>query len=436
MPMFSSLSRWFRRCPWLAVLVVLTAFSIVATPTAAQDSAATTDEAYLARIAFSSGRNLVKKVDGRFVRVETDTKLVEGDVVRVSSQGRVTIVFNPSGIYQTIGAGEEYTVTMQAQAAVQAADPGRANEAMIDSLRQRDQATFAAVGGTRERRDPGQPFPLYPRNTLLLPATQVELIWEAPDGQNPGYIVVIFCEGRQIGRFETREPRLVVTADRVAFEPSRLYYWYVMRADRPRVPAVKPMFKIMSDSVRAELMAQFDTIRVRAKVADEAMLKFSYAAVLANEMVFADALQNLRDLYALSPGDTGLLRAIRNAYRQMGFFPEDIDRFVRELRRQHPEFLGARNLQTTLRADGITVSWTPTDHLDATAYLVEWWKADEPEPAVGAAASSQRAELSVQPSLDLPLPAGTYRIRVRTVGADGPLKFDAGESAPIEVQIR
>ncbi len=426
----------FRVPPTATVWVALAFALLVADSAWAQPTEeATAETNYLARIAFTSGRNLVKKaVDGRFARAETDFKLYEGDVVRVASSGRVTIVFNPSGIYQSISGGEEFTVSASVQETLQTTDPSRVNQAMIESMHERDQATFAAVGGTRERRDPMRPFPLYPRNTRLFPAEAVELKWEAPDVPPAEYIVILMREGREIGAYRTSATSLRLTRQEVNWQPHTLYYWYVMRADRPRVPAVKPMFQFISRDDESRISGEFQFIRAHAKVGDDALLRSSFAAVQTNEMLYASALKHYRDLYRLSPGDKGLLRQVRELYRRMGFFPEDIDRFVDELRAENPEFAPATDLRADVNGMLVTLTWSATDHIDAVAYRVKWWPAAQPEPE----ATDENSVLSVRPSFVLPLaPPGKYKIRVISVDGDmGTIDFDVPEQNVVEVEVK
>jgi len=59
--------------------------------------------------------------------------------------------------------------------------------------------------------------------------------------------------------------------------------------------------------------------------------------VLLENSLFQKAIATLTKCYALVPGEEGLLETINKTYQAQGFYPEDIERFIKALKKKHPE---------------------------------------------------------------------------------------------------
>lgn len=427
---------------WIAFAALLAAATLLAgmpLPAQAQPAAGDAAGAAIATITYANGRNRVKRAsNGKLERAETDTKLFEGDVVTVVQGGRITVVYTASGIYQNINAGESGAISVNAQASG-AANAQRVNPGTLDVVQDNSQGSLAAVGGTRERRNPRQPFPLSPRNTLLRPTDRIDLTWEAPDGGAPNYSVYVFCEGRRVYVAETPKTYVPLPKSVLELEPGRLYYWYVTRSDEEHMPTVKPMFKVLAKEQAAAMDARLQANLQLATAANDPAPLYLNARVLEQELVLDEAVDIYRKLYAANPGDSGLITALRGAYRKMGFYWEDVDRFVALLRRANPEFQPSRNVTATPIPGGVKVKWDPTTHDMVSKYEVSVVPASAPESApISKQIVEQPAEMGKPLSADLKsLSPGKYRVRIRSLDSAGqPLRFDVEETASAEFEVK
>ncbi|MGE3853344.1 MAG: hypothetical protein AB7K09_16515 [Planctomycetota bacterium] len=441
----------------LLVVVAMAAAALVAvvvSPLLAQDEptdptpkppAATPDA--IATITFAAGLNRVRRAgNGRLERAAADVAIYEGDTIKVSSSGRVTLVYSPSGVYRSLGPGEELAISASQTTSEQAADMAKVNEAMVASLHSQKEGSLAAVGGTRDRRNPAEPFMLAPRNTLLLPGEPVTLRWETPDGAPAGllYEVVVLLEGREVLRERTPTGEFpLVPAKLPALEAGRLYYWYVVRADRPTVPASKAMFRLVGAERAKQIRTLMESNEQLAQGANDLAPQFMNARLLFQESLFESALNTWLRVHEAAPGDPGLMNAIRSAWRAMGFFPDDIDRFAQALGTGNPDITPASGMISTpsVAAGTIELSWTVTTHPEVNRYRLTWWPATSGEPAEPVAASTK--EVPHNPSQHTltvrltGLAPGRYMARVRSLGSDGvPLSFDAPENVTVEFVVR
>ena len=446
------------RCVFLAL--VASALLVVAlpapAPVAAQDPAQpeqpeqpgdppAMEADTVATITFAAGLNRVRRAGtGKLERAATDLQLKEGDTVRVSASGRVTLVYTPSGVYRSLSPGDEISISASQASNEQSADMAKVNEAMVSSLRSQKEGSLAAVGGTRDRRNPAEPFMISPRNTLLLPGATVVLRWEKPDGApaNLLYEVVVLQEGREILRERSANSVLELVPERIEkLEAGRLYYWYVVRADRPTVPAAKAMFRLLDAQRARQIRARMEANEQLAAGDDDMAPQFMNARLMYQESLFTGALDTWRKVYQAAPGDPGLISAIRSAYRAMGFFPDDIDRYVARLRTDSPEFTPATSLTAAAAGSGtVELNWTPTSHPDVASYRVTWWPATSAEPSEGEGQSRTVAHSATQTAISQSLDGlapGRYLARVRSLGADGkPLHFDSPENLTVEFLAR
>ena len=202
---------------------------------------------------------------------------------------------------------------------------------------------LSAVAGTRESKDPNHPFPISPRNTHLLHSNKVILSWEAPDGLNLSdteakvtYKLHLLYEGEEIGTFTTESTSIALEIDKVGIKPGMLYYWYVERNDMPRVAQVKPFFKVLpkEESIKLEKLLESVT-KLKTDAQDGTWLVLK-SRILMEKSLFQDALENICKCYKMAPGDEGLLESIDRIYKAMGFFPDDIARFVKMLKEKYP----------------------------------------------------------------------------------------------------
>ncbi len=301
-----------------------------------------TEAAFVAIVSFCKGRNKILRASGVLERCKTNSTLVEGDKVLVSSRGRVTLVYKKTGLYKTLKPNEEFVVTAKEETAVQKVDAKKVNKAMVKNIKTSgEQPIISAVAGTRERRDPNQPLPLRQRNTYLLFSEQIQFVWEAPDlkGKNIkiAYKLHILHKGKEIYTFTTDKNSCKIEIAKAKIKPNLLYYWYVERVDMPKIATVKPLFKLLDSKKSSEIKKVLaSNASLTSDSADGAPFVLN-ARYLAENLLYQQALDNFVTAYKLAPGDEGVIEAIRKTYKIMGFFKRDIDRFIEALKKQYPE---------------------------------------------------------------------------------------------------
>ena len=303
-------------------------------------------EKFLAIITFSKGRNKVFRKDGTLDKCKVDLTLFEGDKIVVSKSGKVSIVYKKSGIYYALKPEETLIISVSDEAEKQKIDLSKVNEAIVKNINSNDgKPILSAVAGTRERKDPNHPFPISPRNTHLFHADKVLFTWETPDGLNLNdaetkdkvlYKLHLFFEGKEIGTFTTESTSIALEIEKVGIKPGILYYWYVERTDMPRVAQVKPFFKVIPVEESDKIKKLLESIeKLKTDDQDGTCLVLTSRILLENSL-FQDALEKLVKCYKMTPGDEGLLESIDRIYKAMGFFPDDIERFVNKLKDKYP----------------------------------------------------------------------------------------------------
>lgn len=303
-----------------------------------QDPPADT-EGVVARVSFSSGRNLVYRSDESIERAEVDMALGEGDRIEVSSRGKLTLVYAETGLFQPVGAGETVTITAAINNSDQARDMDRVNEYLVETLIEGEGgSTLAAVGGTRTRRDPRRPFPLSPRNSAVL-AGAVTFAWQAPDlvDREPfAYRLRILREGRVIHDIETLGTVVTIQPATLRFEADTLYMWYVTLVDDLEEPAFKPCFQPLSEADGQALRAQLEANGALISDAADGTAHMLNGLALERALAFNAALDEYIEAYKLAPGDAGTIGRLRRVYRAMNWVTDDASTALADLAEQHP----------------------------------------------------------------------------------------------------
>ena len=302
------------------------------------------DKNFVAVITFNKGkRNKVIKTDGSIARCAVNRTIKEGDKIKVSSRGKITIVYKKTGLYRTLKPGEEHVVSVKDESAETTDGKKLINKEMMKNIKKsKDELILAAVAGTRERRDPNQPFPISPRNTLLLQSTKIVLVWETPDNKASkktkeiNYRIHILRKGKEIFSAESTKNTYELDVKQVKLKKDTLYMWYVERTDMPKVAIVKPLFKFVSDEITKEMNQVLDTNLALTSDKEDGGPYVLNARYLAEKKVYKLALDYYVECYILSPGEESLLKAIEETYEVMGFYPKDIKRFIETLKKKYP----------------------------------------------------------------------------------------------------
>ena len=301
--------------------------------------------AFIAIVTFNKGRNKIVRKDSTIEKCKIDLTLFEGDKIEVSKRGKVSIVYKKSGIYYALKPEETLVISAKDEAAKQEIDLSKVNEAIVKNINSNDgKPIISAVAGTRERKDPNHPFPLTLRNTHVLFTDKIEFAWEAPEGlnlkdkDNPiKFKVHLLHKGDEIKTFTTESTSLILELKKHNLQPGTLYYWYVERTDMPRVATVKPFFKVLTEDESNKINKVLKSIEeLKTDDMDGSYLVMQTRVLLENSL-FQKAIATLTKCYAMVPGEEGLLETINKTYQAQGFYPEDIERFIKALKKKHPE---------------------------------------------------------------------------------------------------
>ena len=411
------------------------------------------EPAVVATVTYSSGRNRLRRAaTGRLQRLVTETDLHEGDRITVSYGGRVTVVFAANGEYRTLESGEEVVVEAPEEEdgsephEEQELDRRRVNDAVLDSLRREREGSMAAVGGTRLPDDPRKPAPIFPRQTKLMPRDSITFRWEESRLGADAWRVAVLAEGEELLSTVTEATEWTVGPDELRFEPGRLYAWYVMPDEEgTSIPEPKPFFLLLDDEQAARVQEKLDANAALAAGENDPAPRFLDARVLLAEGLLAEAQAILEELYATSPGDTGLLERLRETYTAQRYSPREVDARIDALRRAHPEFREPRHIEVaevSTDEEGerhtMRITFTGTDHLDAEKYRLTWRKLTEdgePQPATGGQLTLRHNPDNVGATYEAELPAvhadKTYRLKLEVLDEEGNLlRFDI----PVEPQ--
>ena len=302
------------------------------------------EAAFIAIVTFNQGRNKVTRKDGTIAKCQIDLTLFEGDKIEVHKRGKVSIVYKKSGIYYALKPEETLIISAEDETKKQEIDLTKVNEAIVKNINSNNgKPIISAVAGTRERKDPNHPFPLSLRNTNIMFTDKLTFTWEAPDGlnlkdeKNPiKFRVHILHKGEELKVFTTEGATLTIEMAKNGLVAGELYYWYVERTDMPRIATVKPFFKVMTkdetESVN-KILTALDALKTDENDGSYLVMK---ARVMMEKALFQDAIATLKKCYAMIPGDEGLLDAMDKTYQAQGFYPEDIQRFIKALKEAHP----------------------------------------------------------------------------------------------------
>ena len=297
----------------------------------------------IATVTFNKGRNRIIKPDGAFQKCIIDAVLFEADKISVSSNGKVTIVYIKTGLFKTFNADEEVVISANDETKEQEIDASKVSQAMLENIHgNADKPILAAVAGTREHRDPNQPFPISPRNTLLLFTDKITFSWQNPDiAAKAGvtktkYKLHIFNKGVEIQVIDCENNSFELDMKKYDLKFNELYYWFVERTDLPRVAPVKPMFIVTSSDVSAKIRGITDETSELTTDAEDGSPFLLNAKFLVQKLYYQLAVENFVQCYKLSPGDEGLIAGLKDAYKLMGFYAAEIDIFINQLKEKYP----------------------------------------------------------------------------------------------------
>ena len=119
-------------------------------------------------------------------------------------------------------------------------------------------------------------------------------------------------------------------------KPGTLYYWYVEIADLPRVALGKHFFKVLPKVESDKLTKILESILKMKTVESDGTYLVLMSRILLENSLFQDGLEKLVNCYKMAPGDEGLTESIERTYKAMGFFPDDIARFIKMLKEKYP----------------------------------------------------------------------------------------------------